>query len=649
MPRPGPTSPGPTSPGPITPGPHPRRPGRRPSAGRSLRVAAALAPVLLACAPTPAAAAVRLEIAGLPENLEQNVRIYVGKLPADNPRAVRRFLRDLPQQVNVALSALGYYAADVDIDTREERPGKRGAVGEAVDKVKGAVGAGPRDGTAAQAAKAKEAEDALDTVIEISVEPNDPVLVDLVNLQVKGPARLDPEFMKSIARIPLRKGRVFLSGDYEAAKNLLASEAQDLGYFDFRFEKSGVRVSRRQLSAEIDLIADTGERYTFGDVIYQDDRLSDAFLSRWIPFAPGDPYSTDAIARATENLRDSGYFSSVRVLPQQDARYGRTVPVRIALTQRAENLVGVGVGYATDIGPRVSLSWEKPLINRRGHSAKLETELSGPRQSIGFSYRIPRGLHPRTDYYGLEFGLQNTDIKDTKSFLSTLGVQRVERTTHGFTQSLFLRWEHEESTVSDREITTDLVLPGASYARTRSKGSPFTTWGQSEAFQLYGGNESLLSSIDFYKATVDLRFLRGFLERNTVIAGLSLGWIESNDFTRLPVSQRFFAGGDRSVRGFGFREIGPRNIADDVVGGRYLETASLEYQYRFLDKWSGATFVDAGRAFNAYDAAYSVGAGVGVRWQSPVGPFRLDVAVPVEDPSGDADNFRVHLSLGPEL
>ena len=200
------------------------------------------------------------------------------------------------------------------------------------------------------------------------------------------------------------------------------------------------------------------------------------------------------------------------MIPQQDARYGRTIPVRVSLVQKDENLVGVGVGYATDInGPRVSLSWEKPLINRRGHSAKVETELSKPRQSVGFSYRIPRGMRPQVDYYGLEFGLQNSDFEDTESFLSTLGVQRVEETTHGFTQSIFLRWGArgvDGLGARDRDRPRDAGRELQPHAL--AQGRPFATWGQSEAFQVYAGNEDLLSTIDFYKATVDFRYLRGF-------------------------------------------------------------------------------------------------------------------------------------------
>jgi len=128
---------------------------------------------------------------------------------------------------------------------------------------------------------------------------------------------------------------------------------------------------------------------------------------------------------------------------------------------------------------------------------------------------------------------------------------------------------------------------------------------------------------------------------------LQYGAIHSNDYDRVPTSQRFFAGGDRSIRGFQFRDLSPRNSDDEAVGGRFLEVLSLEYNYRFLDRWSGALFADAGRAFNSFSAPYSVGVGAGIRWQSPVGPFRIDIATPVSE--DNRDGVRVHISLGPDL
>ena len=585
-----------------------------PAARGARLLRAALALLALALGPLaggPATAAVRLEISGLPDALEENVRLSVGQPADERERTLERFVESVPQLTRTALSALGYYSADVEVDERTE--------GE-------------------------------DTVLSIRVEPNDPVRVERIDIRVTGPAREDPEYMPVVGEIPLRRNAVFVSGDYEATKGVLLGRAQDLGYFDFRLTTTEVRVSRRQLTADVTIVAESGPRHTFGEIVWDSDALSDEFLSRWVPFEEGDPYESDSIGELTRNLQNSGYFQSVRVAPQRDRRYGRTVPIRVTLVRKERNLVGVGVGYSTeDNGPRGRITWDKPLINRRGHSASAELGLSAVRQSASVAYRVPRGTEPLYNYYSFEYGLQNEDRgDDVRSFLSTLNFQRVSRRGRDWTESLFVRWEREISRIGDLELKTDLVLPGVSYGRTRSKGRPFLTWGQSTAFQLLYGSRELLSTIDFYKSTVSFKYLRAVSERNTLIGSVQYGAISTNDFTRVPASQRFFAGGDRSIRGYKYRDVSPRNLAGDAVGGRYLEILSAEYNYRFLDRWSAAAFVDAGRAFNNFDQAYSVGAGVGIRWQSPVGPFRVDVAKPVGD--NDLDRgIRVHISLGPDF
>lgn len=556
-------------------------------------------------------AEVRIEISGLPDPLEENVRLSVGQPADERERTLERFVESVPQLASRALAALGYYAADIDVDER-------------------------RDGE--------------DTIVSISVEPNDPVRVERIELRIEGAAREDPEFMPVVGTIPLRRGQVFVSSDYEGTKGVLLSRAQDLGYFDFEFVESGVRVSRRNLTADVTLVGTSGPRYTFGDIVFDTDVLSDEFLARWLPFETGDPYRSSLIGELTRNLQNSGYFDSVRVVPQRDRRYGKTVPVRVTLRRKDPNLVGLGIGYSTeDNGPRGRITWEKPLLNRRGHSASAELGLSAVRQSASFAYRIPRGRDPLRNYYSLEYGVQNEDRgDDVESFLSTLNVQRVRSLNHDWTESLFVRWERETSTVADVEQRTDLVLPGVSYGRTRSKGRPFPTWGQSTAFQFLYGSRELLSTIDFYKSTVQFKYLRAVTPRNTLIGTLQYGAISTNDFDRVPASQRFFAGGDRSIRGYKFRDVSPRNADGDAIGGRYLEILNAEYNYRFLDLWSLALFVDAGRAFNDFSQAYSAGAGFGVRWQSPVGPFRIDIATPIGD--NDLDRgVRVHISLGPDF
>jgi len=103
--------------------------------------------------------------------------------------------------------------------------------------------------------------------------------------------------------------------------------------------------------------------------------------------------------------------------------------------------------------------------------------------------------------------------------------------------------------------------------------------------------------------------------------------------------------GDQSVRGYGFRTLSPRNEEGDGVGGRFLVAGSAEYQYPLSENWRLATFVDEGNAFDDMGDPLKTGVGLGIRWISPVGPIRLDIARALDSP----ENFRLHFSMGPEL
>lgn len=564
--------------------------------------------LLLSC--TPVQAKTIVAVTGIEGNLKTNVELVAGKAPdAENARKYQRYKDALPDLALDALSALGYYGADITVT---------------------------------------ESSSGADTTITIAVKPGDPVVIDTLDISVTGDGSEDPAYRTVLRELPIVKGAIFVSGNYEATKAALLDRAQDLGYFDFAFSESEVRVSRKQLSAKIKLTADTGERYTYGPILFEQKAFTASFLERWLPFEEGDPYESGLIGELTQNLQNSGYFKSVRVQPQQDRRYGKTIPVKVDLTPKDANQVAIGLGFQSDTGIRTKLTWGKPLLNRRGHSADAALSLSKVEQSASFSYRIPRRKQPLYNYWGIDFGIKNADIKDTKSLGSTLNFQRVSRTPSMWTESLFIRWERERSTAGNaKEQTSDLLLPGVSYSRSRSKGSPFPVWGQATSFLILGGSSRALSTIDFLKTLGTFRYLRALSERHTLIGAVQYGAIHSNDYDRVPISQRFFAGGDRSVRGFRYRDLSPRDVDDKAVGGRYLEVLSAEYNYRFLDRWSGALFVDAGRAFNKFSASYSVGAGFGVRWQSPVGPFRIDIATPVSD--DDDGGVRIHLSLGSDL
>jgi len=609
-------------------------------------------------------ASTSLVITGVEGNLEENIRLLVQPPPErDNQRQFKRYVDGLPEQVVTALSAYGYYAAEVSVSVAEVSPPapKKGA-GKVVEKVEAKIEGNPAPATGQKAtvpAKEQTSAESAQTLttltqVTIAVTLNKPVTIQAIALDIAiaDEDKADFAAILKTQREQLAKGNVFVSSNYEAAKSALLNRAQELGYFDFEFTSAEVRVSRRAYSADIKLQASAGQRYNFGQILYRQRTFSDVFMNRWAPFAEGDPYQASLIGELTQNLQSSGYFSSVRVRPLVDPRYKDIVPVTVDLTQQDQNQISVGIGYSTDTEFRTKLTWGRPLINSRGHSAEFGISVSRYIQSASFSYRIPRDTRPLFNYWGIEYGIRNEQLRnqvvdDSDSFNSTLNFQRVTRTSKDWNESIFLRWERERFDIGGVESETDLVMPGISYSRSRSKGQPFPEWGQALSFQIMGGSKDALSTIDILKAVGRFRYLRAVSNRNTLIATLQYGAIRSNNYDLVPLSQRFFAGGDRTVRGYRFKDISPRNLKGDPVGGRYLEVMSAEYNYRFVDRWSGALFVDAGRAFNNFDDSYSVGAGFGLRWLSPVGPFRIDLGIPIN--SDNDDDYRIHLSLGPDL
>lgn len=548
-----------------------------------------------------------IKVTGVGDSLARNILISLGQPRNDSPRELKKFIAEIPERANKALQAIGYYNAAFDIRD-----------------------VGTTDNQS----------------LEVSVIPGQAVTITKLEIQIQNEARLDAGFMPVIGKIPIRGNAVFNHADYEGTKSTLINAALDRGYFDFEFTKSQVRISRNKSTAEVTLIADSGVRYRFAEVEIKSDYFTADFLKRYIPFQAGDPYEARLLAALTQQMQNTGYFETVKVVPRRGLVFGKTVPVALEVFRKDKNFIGIGIGYESDTRGRVKLNWSKPLINTKGHSFDSELGLSRSEQNLSFQYRVPRSRDPLNNYWSLEYGVQNRPEDDTPSLLSTFNVQRIKETTSGWRESLFVRWERERFEISGDETVSDLVLPGVSYSKNRSVGSPFPTRGYSASAQFTYGSRDFLSDIDLYKGVFNYKWLRTFAEYNTLIFSLQYGAIKSNDFNRVPATQRFFAGGDRSIRGFNYRSLSPTDEDGFAIGGRYLEVYSAEYNYRFLPRWAAALFVDSGRAFDEKDARYHVGAGAGIRWMSPVGPFRVDLAF---DISEDNPDLTFHLSLGPDL
>ena len=577
--------------------------------GRCVRVG--LLAVALSFPLAVLAETVSLDVRGLEEGrLLNNVR---SKLPApefacDVPRVrLQSYLRDAEQRAFSALRALGHFNARVD--TRVDGGGN-------CPKLVLAIEAGPA------------------------------VRLDRVDIQILGPFDADPSAERFREGLRLRVGDNLDQGVYDSTRDDLINRARARGYLDAHYVERALWVDPEQNIARVTLVLDSGERYRFGEIRADQRILEPRFFRRLVPVREGDPYSSDQLALISSNLSASGYFSDVRVRPDIDARSNNQVPVDLLLTERARTAYEFRTGFGTDTGARLRADVDRRRVNRRGHTWRAGVGLSQRIQAIDTIYSIPQ-RNPLTDSLDIYARLQREDNNAIVASSGTTGAQFSRQRGH-WSQAAFTEYVYERTTFGkEPERSSNFLLAGIRLGHRQLDDPLFPTRGHSFNLRLQGAAESLLSSASLTQANVKGAFAYP-LGRSILKARGEFGTTWTSDFTELPKSLRFFTGGDNSVRGYAFESLGPRNAADEVVGGRHLVVMSVEAMHPIIgNDWFGAAFVDVGNAFDNFrDMDLKTGTGAGVRWRSPIGMVRVDVAVPF---NGDKRSPRLHLGIGAEF
>lgn len=476
------------------------------------------------------------------------------------------------------------------------------------------------------------------------IDPGAQVKLGTVDVQVTGAGGQDAQFRELVNSLPLRQGAGLNHADYEQAKTRLENLAVERGYFDARFTRHEIRVHAEKRRADVALHFDTGPRYQFGPVSFDQQTFDPGFLQRYVPFEAGAPYSARQLLELQTGLLDSAYFSSVTVSPQREAAVDSRVPVEVALDTRPPNLYLVGLGYGTDTGARGRLGWERRWINRRGHRISLDAELSERKDEFTARYVMPL-RDPRTERRTYTVARDEIETDTSTSEIGMLGVSYIHN-RGGWQESVSLNYREERFTVGADRGRSTLLMPGIGWARTRADNPIFTRSGHRFTLDLTGATEEVVSDTSFTQALFSAKFVYGLGRRDRILLRGQAGYTWVDDFDALPPSVRFFAGGDRSVRAYDYQALGPTDAAGNVIGGRYLLAGSVEYDRLIRDKLGVAVFYDAGNAMNDLSLPLKHGAGFGFRYRSPVGLIRLDFASAL---SRDGNPWRVHLVIGPDL
>jgi translocation and assembly module TamA len=482
-------------------------------------------------------------------------------------------------------------------------------------------------------------------IARYAIDPGPPVIVTRADIQIRGEGADDPAFSELVADFPLARGDTLLHLPYQNAKLALLTLAADSGYLVAAFDTSVIRIDRAESTAEIFIRFDTGPRYRFGPVAFHQTILDTGFLRTRVPFKQGEPYQRDKVLEMQQNLAEDPYFERVEVIPRPERAESLLVPIDVDLVPRKPQAYEVGAGYGTDNGPRGRAAARLRRLNRVGHHAELEVVGSFIEQSTSLQYMIPAFAHPKgmlTLVAG--YAILNPSTSSSRTMLASA---RLSRPRLGWRETFSLSYQREAFRVTSDSSTSTLLMPGASWERTRSNDRLFPTSGLRTRLELQGAHDGLLSSASLFRVSLAAKAIQGFGDRIRLIARTDLGRIFTSEFRDLPPTLRFFAGGDQSVRGFGYRSLGPLDPKGRVTGGPNLVVGSIEMDYRIMPRWAVAVFTDAGNALDDFSLKLlEQGVGAGIRWISPIGMIRIDGAFPVSEPGS---KFRLHLSIGPDL
>ncbi len=560
-----------------------------------------------------AAEPVRLEVEGVAGEALANVQAALVFPPGlvkngtVDRRWLERFVRQAPDKVRRALEPFGYYSPVIRTELATVEP--------EVQRLK------------------------------VFIEPGEPVRLSRVEIAIEGPGAERLRLNRLRENFPLRPGDVLDQGKYQQAKDELRSLAVNLGYLDAAYRIHEIQVDPEGLSAEISLVLATGPRYRFGEVRFTGaDDYPEPFLRRYLAFETGEVYTQARLGQTQLNLLDSDRFREIRLLPDRAATVDNHIPVEIALEPSPSKRLRPGVGYGTDTGARATLKFENLNLFQRGHELNLELNLSQVRQSVGAAYILP-DLHSMHSFTALRAGLDREDTDPFATEKIFTEIERIRELGRGRKGSIYIQFFYEDFTVGDEQDSLKMLVPGLRFSQRRYRNLIRPRKGYQFSTELRGGHQFAGSDTGLLQLLLAGNFMLPLPGRWTLLVrGEGGGTLQNEPLQDIPVSLRFFAGGDQSVRGYAYKSLGPENDDGDVIGGKHLLVGSIELERAIGENWGAAVFYDVGNAFNSFsDLDLAEGLGFGVRRYTPIGPVKVDVAWDISEPD---PGFRFHLSIG---
>ncbi len=556
---------------------------------------------------------VTITITGLDKTLATNVlALLTLEVEKTNPRLtdarLRRLHKKAIKEIKVALQPFGYYQPNIEPSLTKTKQGWQASY---------------------------------------HIKLGKPVRVTNIDISILGEGDNDPKLAKILAAFPLKKQDIFVHSRYEEGKRTILKSALNEGYINTNFVEHRVRVIVEKNAVEIKLVLATGIRYQFGPITFDDSVINEKLMAGFSNIKEGEHYSSEKLLDLQNKLFGSDYFSLVEATPETEQIEGRKIPISVNVEPGKRHRYTAGVGYATDTEIRGTLGYTNRRLNRKGHRFRSTMRYSSVRESLIFGYAIPF-RNPRTDQWEITLSLiNNKPDNDREEDSYILGLNRTVYHKKNWLITNYLNYRRDSYRIGSENGDTLLLMPGITFKKIVVEKENSFVNGYRLSLDLRGTHNAIASDISSFQPNLSGKIIFSITEKGRVLFRGEAATTLIDDFKSLPPSLRYYAGGDTSIRGYGYQRLSPKNNEGDRIGGKQKLVGSIEYDYRFLADWSAAAFFDTGNAFNSWDDLdLKQGAGVGIRWYTPVGPLRIDVAKPVNESNSD---YRFHIVFGTEL
>ncbi len=482
----------------------------------------------------------------------------------------------------------------------------------------------------------------------VKVETGPPAVLTDVRVSITGSGASESLLLALVSTFPLQKGGVLLHQPYEQARQALQARAMELGYLDALYAVHEIHIDETGRHAAITLVLQTGERYYFSDTTLTGaPDYPEAFLRRYLAFAPGNVFSYTKLAESQLQLSNSERFREVTILAEKEQASDHRIPVRIVLKPAPRRSLRPGVGYGTDTGARFALRYRDLNMLQKGHEFNSHLYVSERLQGLTGRYIIPADQDIRS-YTSVQANIQKEHITTYNSQLISLELARTSSFGNQRQGTAYVKFQQEEFTIGVQDSTSRYVLPGVRFSDNHYDSLIRPSRGFRYALDLRGTDEVLGSTTQLLQLLFEASHILPLPWRLSLSTSAKTAvTFFSDPISELPPSLRFFAGGDQSVRGYAYQSLGPRDVSGNVVGGKNLLSGCVELQRAIGEDWAVSTFYNAGNAFDTFsDLTLFQAAGVGVHYFTPVGALNLSVArqIGVDDPG-----FRVHFTVGFEF